>query len=251
MNPLGIGAILFLCMLGGALGGMGVREFLPRHHMTKETEDIVRLTAGTLATLTALTVGLLIASAKSSFDTKSTELTRSAADLVMVDRQLSHYGPETKQARDLLRRYTVSKIDATWPQETSHPVAHADSWRLFEELQDELRALTPVNDPQRWLQARALQVTGDLAQSRWLLDVQKGSSISAPFVLILIFWLIIIFGSFGLFAPRNATAVVALAVCSLSITGAVFLILEMDQPSEGLIYFSSAPMREALTQLGR
>src|SRR6185295_18867042 len=110
MIPVVIGAILFLCMLGGALGGMCVRANLPEHHLTKETEDVVRLTAGTLATLTALTVGLLIASAKSSFDTKNNELTKSAADLILVDRQLGHYGPETKETRDLLRRYAAWRI---------------------------------------------------------------------------------------------------------------------------------------------
>jgi hypothetical protein len=251
MNPIVIAAILFLCMLGGALGVMRLRENLPEHHMTKETEDVVRLTAGTLATLTALTVGLLIASAKSSFDTKNNELTQSAANLVLVDRQLSRYGPETKEARDLLRRYVVWRIDATWPQESSHPVEKRDGWRLLEEVQDRVQTLTPVNDPQRRLQARALEVSGDVAHFRWLLDVQRASSISAPFLLILVFWLIIIFASFGLFAPRNGTATVSIVVCALSIAGAIFLILEMDQPFEGLIYFSSSPMREALTQLGR
>jgi hypothetical protein len=251
MNPFVIGAILFFCMLGGAFGGMRLRENLPEHHMMKETEDVVRLTAGTVATLTALTVGLLIASAKSSFDTKNSELTQFAADLILIDRQLSHYGPETKEARDLLRRYALWRIDATWPQEASHPLENPEGWKLLEEAQDMVRALTPVNDPQRSLQASILEVSGDVAHVRWLLDVQRGSSISRPFLVILNFWLVIIFMSFGLFAPRNPIVVMAMVVCSLSITAAIFLILEMDQPFEGLIYFSSAPIREALTQLGQ
>src|SRR5262245_13919188 len=119
MTPLIFGAILFACMAGGALGGMRLRAWLPDHHIAKETEEVVKVTAGTVATLTALTLGLLIASAKTAFDTKEAELTQFAADLVLMDHRLSHYGPETKVARSLLRRYTISKIEATWPQESS------------------------------------------------------------------------------------------------------------------------------------
>jgi hypothetical protein len=246
-----MGATLFVCMVGGALGGMLLRARLPDHHVSKETEDIVRLTAGTVATLTALTLGLLIASAKNAFDTKEAELTQFAADLVLIDRGLSHYGPEAKAARSLLRRYAASKIEAMWPHESSDPGQAADRWSLMEAMQDELRTLTPADDAQGWLRDKALDASADMAKTHWLLDVQKGSSIVEAFVLVLVLWLVIMFVSFGLFAPRNATAIVALLVCSLSIAGAVFLILEMDQPLEGLVYFSSAPMREALAQLGR
>jgi hypothetical protein len=251
MSPLVIAAIMFVSMVGGALGGMRLRARLPDHHISKETEEIVRLTAGTVATLTALTLGLLIASAKTAFDTKEGELTQFAADLVLIDRRLSHYGPETKAARSLLRRYAVSKIETMWPQESTDPVHAADHWSLMETMQDELRALTPANDAQGWLRGKTLDTIADMAQTHWLLDVQRGSSVAGPFVLVLVLWLVIMFVSFGLFAPRNATASVALIVCSLSIAGAIFLILEMDQPLEGLVYFSSAPMREALAQLGR
>ena len=251
MSPLAIGATLFVCMVAGALGGMRLRARLPDHHISKETEEIVKLTAGTVATLTALTLGLLIASAKTAFDTKEAELTQFAADLVLIDRRLSHYGPETQAARSLLRRYAASKIETMWPQESSDPAQASDHWGLVERMQDELRALTPANEAQAWLRDKALDAGADMAQIHWLLDVQRGSSVAGPFVLVLALWLVIMFVSFGLLAPDNATAVVALIVCSLSIAGAMVLILEMDRPLEGLIYFSSAPMREAVAQLGR
>jgi hypothetical protein len=247
----GIGAIIFACVFGGGLGGMWLRRVVPEHHLTKETEDAVKLGMGTIATLAALVVGLLVASAKSAFDTKDTEIRRFSANLILLDRQLAHYGPDAREAHDLLRRYAAFAIDATWPDEASHPVDDPHGWILLEDVQDTLRALAPRDDAQRWLQARALQISGDLASSRWLLDVQKGTAIRAPFLVMLVFWLAVIFASVGVFAPRHATMVAALFVCSLSVAGALFLILEMDQPFEGLLHISSAPMREALANLGR
>ena len=200
-------------MSGGALGGMLVRRLLPVHHLTKETEDVVRLAIGVIATMCALVVGLLLASAKGY-------------------RQMAHYGAETKEARDLLQRYTEIKIDAIWPREASHPVVpDTNSWRLLEDVQDKLRALTPANEAQRWLKDRALQLSGELSRTRWLPREQLQTSLPKPFMVVLIFWLAVIFGSFGLFAPGNSTVTMALFVCALSIAGAIFLILEMDAPS--------------------
>jgi hypothetical protein len=230
---------------------MFIREALPKHHLTGETENVVKLAIGVIATMSALVLGLLLASAKGSFDIRDSEIRRLCANLILLDRQLVHYGPETKEARDLLRRYTTLKIDATWPDEASQPVKDANTWALLEEIQDKLRALAPQNDSQRWLKERALQVSGDVAQIRWLLREQSEGSIPVPFLLILVFWLTIIFTSFGLFAPQNATAIAALFVCSLSVAGAVFLILELDRPFAGVIHISSAPARDTLAQLSQ
>ena len=128
MIPLGIGAIIFACVFGGALGGMFLRTRVPEHHLTKETEDSVKLGMGMIATLAALVIGLLVASAKSSFDTKDAELRQFSANLILLDRQLVHYGPEASEARALLRRYTAFKIDSTWPDEASHRVDDPDGW---------------------------------------------------------------------------------------------------------------------------
>jgi hypothetical protein len=122
---------------------------------------------------------------------------------------------------------------------------------LLEDVQDRLRALAPQGDAQRWLQARALQISADLARARWLLVEQMEASIPEPLLVIVVFGLTILFTSFGLFAPRNATVTAALFVCALSVAGSIFLILEMEQPFGGLIQISSDPMRDALAHLGK
>jgi hypothetical protein len=251
MTPLRIAAIAFLCVFGGALGGMSLRTRVPEDQLTKETEDAVTLGTGMIATLAALVTGLLVASAKSSFDTKDAELARFSANLILLDRQLVHYGPEAREARDLLRRYTVYKIDSTWPGEASHRVDEPDGWTLLEDVQDKVRDLTPRGRCAALAPGTGAADQQRLASTRWLLDVQQGTAIRIPFLVMLVFWLTIIFISFGIFAPRHATMITALFVFSLSVAGALYLILEMDRPFHGLIRLSSAPMREALTRLSQ
>ncbi|HME61220.1 MAG TPA: hypothetical protein VKH62_08205, partial [Candidatus Binatia bacterium] len=111
--------------------------------------------------------------------------------------------------------------------------------------------LSPKNDSQRWLQSEALRVGRDIMETRWLVVGGLGSSVPVLFVVVVVFWLTILFGSFGLFAPRNATVISVLFLCALSVAGSIFLILEMDHPFDGLMKVSSAPIRYALTELGR
>ena len=118
-------------------------------------------------------------------------------------------------------------------------------------LYDKVQALSPKDDAQRSLQAEALSLVISLGQTRWLIAAQRANSVSVPLLAVLIFWLTIIFISFGLFAPRNATAIATLLVCALSVSGAIFLILEMYSPYAGLIHVSAAPLRAALAHLGQ
>jgi hypothetical protein len=251
MDAFDMGAVVLACVFGGALAGMLIRRSLPEHHLAKATEDAVKLGTGMIATMSALVLGLLLASAKSAFDTKDAEIKHFSTDLILLDRNLERYGPEVKEARDLLQRYTVYQIDSTWPDEASQPPEDGNGWMLLENVQDRVRALAPGNDAQRWLQARALQISGDLSETRWLLHVQMGNPIAEPFLVILVLWLSIVFVNFGLFAPSNGTAIAALFACAFSIAGAIFLILELAHPFRGLLVVSSGPMREALALLGQ
>jgi hypothetical protein len=253
MSPLAISLIVFACIFGGILLGMFLRTLLPEHHVSEESKDAVKLGIGMIATLAALVLGLLIASAKGTFDTMSSGLRQTGARVILLDRVMAQYGPETNEARDLLRRAVAAVIALRWPEERSRTaVSEARGGRAnIEAVQEKLRQLSPRTDAQRWLQSRALQISGDIAEGRWLLIEQMGqSSIPMPFLVILVFWLTIIFATFGLFSPRNTTVIVVLLVCALSAAGSLFLILELDAPSGGLIKVSSAPLRNALIHLG-
>ena len=250
MSSLAISGIVFGCIFGGALLGLAIRALLPEPHLAADSKDLVKLGMGLIATMSALVLGLLIASAKGSFDAQRSELTQISANVIFFDRILARYGPETKEARELLRSSVVNALDRIWPEDSSRP-SQVEGTAASEAIFDRILELSPKNEAQRTLQAQALKLATDVAQMRWLLFAQRGSSIPTPFLAILVFWLTIIFASFSLFAPANATVIATLLVCALSVSGAIFLILELDRPFAGFIQISSAPLRNALEQLGR
>ena len=251
MSSIAISSIVFACVFGGAILGMFVRAVLPQHHLSSESKDVVKLAMGLVATLSALVLGLLIASAKGSYDAQSSELTQMSAKVVLLDRVLAHYGPETKETRDLLHDSVARILDQTWSgSHTSTSQLEAPSGGA-EILLDRIQALTPKDDAHRALQVQAISITLDLGQTRWLQYAQGSSWISMPLLIVLVFWLTIIFISFGLFAPANGTVFAGLFVSALSVSAAILLILELYSPYSGLIQLSSAPLHNALTQLGK
>jgi hypothetical protein len=206
---------------------------------------------GMVATTAALVLGLLVASAKNFYDTQSTELTQMSANVVLLDRVLAHYGPETKEARDLLRGAVARTLELIWHQDHQQHSQMEPRAAGGEILYDKIQALSPKNDAQHALQAQASSMAIDLGKMRWLMFEQGTDSISLPLLAVLVFWLAIVFTSFGLFAPTNPTVIATLFLCALSVSAAIFLILEMYTPFEGLIQISNAPLRNALAHLGQ
>ena len=252
MNPLIIGLVAFACVFGAALFALLLRPVLPQHHLNEESRDVVRAVTGMIATLAAMVLGLLVASAKNSYDTINAEFRRTASEIILVDRVLGQYGLETREVRELMRRAYAAKIEqifSTDVAERSKLVAPQDA-DAVEDVETMIRQLAPKNDTQRGLQSRALQIIGELAQAHWLLVEQAGSSIPVPFLAVLVSWLAAIFASFGLFARRNATALTTLFIGALAVSTSILLIEDLDQPFTGLLRMSSAPMRSALTHLG-
>jgi len=254
MNSTWISLIIFVCVFGGAFLGLFLRTVLPGHHLSEEARDAVKLGAGLVATLTALVLGLLISSSKGSFDATNTMITQSGAKILMLDRVLANYGSETKEIRDILRRFFSSRVAKIWPKEIGKLLPGTDSSTKFidmEDIQASLRALVPRSDLQRSFQAQAINISDDLLQLRWLLFEQLQTSLPPMFLGVLLFWLTILFACFGLLAPRNGTVIVVFLVCAISVAGAIFLILEMEKPLTGAMKISSAPMVKTLGRLGK
>jgi hypothetical protein len=251
VSSLAISGLVFACVFGGALLGMVLRTVLPEQHKSAETKSLMNLGMGLIATMAAVVLGLLIAAAQSSYGTQLGELQQLSANVVFLDRVLGHYGPEAKNVRELLRQAVVSVLAQMWPGDEAQPGQLEVRGLRAETLYNQIQELAPQTDVQRSLQTQALSLAVTLAQTRWLMIEQKGSSIPMPFLVVLVFWLAIIFLSFGLSAPPNTTVIVTLLVCALSLAGALFLILELDQPFAGWIQIPSAPLRAALGRLGQ
>ena len=252
MSSLALSCIVFTCVFGGAVCGIFLRRVLPPDHLSADSKDVVKLGMGLVATMAALVLGLLVSSAKSFYDAQSTELTEMSAKVILLDRLLAQYGPETKEARDLVRGTVADSIDRIWPQERTQPSKlGAPSTTGPAALIGYIQALSLKDDGKGSIQAQALSIVIGLTQTRWLMYEQGANSVSQPMLVILVFWLTAIFVSFGLFAPRNATVVIALFAAGLSVSGAILLILEMYAPFGGLIEISSGPLRATLAQLGK
>ena len=250
MSPLAISLIAFVLVFAGALIGMYVRSVLPEGHLQEDVKDIVRLSTGLIGTIAALVLGLLIASAKSSYDARNTQIKQITSNIILLDALLEQYGSDARNLRVILRGAIDPMADRVWNEgsnDKSAPFAATSQALAFVK---EVQELEPNNEAKRALQARVINAIADLSQSRLALFAQAHDSIPAPFLAILIFWLAIIFVSFGLFVQATRIVIVTFVVGALSVSGAIFLILEMDRPFAGLLQISSEPLRHALAPLG-
>ena len=241
------------CIISGVLLGFWLRHLIPDQHLNEASKDTIKLGAGMVATVSALVLGLLVASAKSKFDTMEEEITQRGAKIIFLDRLLGDYGPETKATREQLRLTAAATIDILWPNEN----IGAPRMDLYERLngmqltQMTLLKVTPTTPAQRELYAMAQRLLTDLRQSRWVLIERAQRAIPIPFLIVLLFWLTVLHISFGLFAPRNPTVTVVLLISALSVSAAIFIILDMSHPLQGVITVSSEPLRKALEHLGQ
>jgi hypothetical protein len=247
MTPLAVSCVIFLLVLGGILAGARLRRLLPDHHLSKETQDVVRLGAGLIATIAALVLGLLIGGAKGSFDTRNTQVKQLTANIILLDNLLSQYGPEAAPLRIQVRSAINPLIERLWHEKiTSEPfTVNSEGEKTYLGI----LALSPKTEIQRSLQARATQVANDVAQTRFLLFAETENQIPKPFLGILVFWLFIIFLSFSLFSDLNGTGLAFLCVFGLSASCAIYLILELNEPFTGLMRISDIPLRNSLAPL--
>jgi len=249
MNTLALSCLIFVLTLGGILLGALLRRALPEHHLSEDSQDVVRLGVGLIATIAALVLGLLIAAAKTSFDTQSTQITQITADIILLDNLLAEYGPEARPIREQMRSIISPLADRLWREKQASTTAPFEFSATGEKAYLAIQALSPQNDLQRSLQARAAQVSTDLVQTRLVLFAETSNVIPTPFLVILVLWIVIIFASFSLFADLNLTVFTCLSLFALSASCAIFLILELSQPFSGLMMISSEPLRNALGPL--
>jgi Protein of unknown function (DUF4239) len=252
MSPVADAFVVLASVFGSGVIGLSLRRFLPEQQLNESSVGMVRLCTGVLATLTALVLGLLVASAKANYDRVSDEVTQAAAAIVLLDRTLAQFGSQTNEARSLLRTAVASAVDTVF-SESGRGVADLDDPKRLatgERLETEIRKLTPENDVQRTLQARALGLSNEIAKLRLLTVTQAEGSIPAAFLILLVLWLAIMFAGFGLVTSGNPTVIVALFLCALSLAGAVFMVEELNRPLEGMMKTSGAPLRYALTHIG-
>jgi hypothetical protein len=252
LGALAVSVAAAILMLVGACIGILLRRSLPDHHLNEHSKDIVRLGSALVATITALVLGLLITSAKNTYDLQRNEVRQIAAKMVLLDNQLKRYGPEALPARALQRQALAPIVDRIWGQHalTSTPGAPFQPGVEGDMVYAAIEALAPQNDLQHTLKLRALATTAAITESRVLLFEESEGGVPKTLLAVVVFWLTILFAGFTLFSPINPTSAGVLVVISLSAAGAIFLILELNDPFGGLMQLSSEPLRKALGVLG-
>jgi hypothetical protein len=226
-----------------------LRDNLPEHHLSPETKDLVKVGFGLVGTMTALLLGLLVASGKSSYEVHRAEVTEIAADTILLDRTLAHYGPEATELRAMLKVIAGNMLRLMWSQEpvSRRPLVATNAEALYDKIQD----LTPRTEKQHKLQLQAEEIALRVGRTRYVLIEQGESSMTRAFLVVVIFWLTLLFASFALFAPRNGTATATLVLSAMAVSGAIFLILGLDHPFQGVIQIPKTAMIQAYENLGK
>ena len=247
-----ISLIVFACVFCGTFVGTFVGLKLPGRYLDEDAKDAIKLALGVMVMMSALVLSLLVSSAKSSYDLKRTQLTQIAADVIQIDRFLALYGSEANNARNALRDWVTNLADQI--QRSGGDQSKRESHNVrsgAKDLYQTLEALSPRDEEQKSLKAQALGASFEVAKIRALALAQQSTSIPLAFLVILVFWLVVLFAGFGLFAPLNLATVTALAICNFSVSAAIFLILQMDRPFVGVMRISVEPLRNALEAIGR
>ena len=254
--------IVLLLLCASAAAGFWVRPLIPEAHRSAESAALIRLIVGMLVTFAAIVLGLLTTSVKDAFDAADHHRGQYAAQLTELDGCLRNYGPDAGPIRRQLRDYTAGVIASTWPSEplpagvdrpdtAGMPIVGESQalGRILDSVDLDIRRLQPADAFHTRLAADCAAYFGEAVKRRWVLIEEAHGSISQPFLRVLVFWLMVVFASFGLFAPRNGMVLVAVTLCAVCLTSAIFVILDMDLPYGGLFSISSQPMRDALAHM--
>jgi hypothetical protein len=249
---------VLLCVSAGI--GRLIRPRLPEAHRQRETVEAMQLMIGILVTFTALVLGLLTASVKGAYDEAGHDLQDYALQLTQLDQCLRDYGSGAEAGRDILRSYTAELIASTWKSEPPPAGVHISdisgipsvgpSPVLATRLNSvylELRHLQPADPFHAGVRDDCIAYYRGVVRARQIAIEDDRSPISTPLYLILVFWLMVIFGAFGLAAPRNGLSLIGIALCAVSLSLAIFVISGLSHPY--FVAFSSGDMRTALAHM--
>jgi hypothetical protein len=246
-NSLIIGLSVLAFILAGTFAGAEIRNRLPAHHLTDETKSLVSVSTAVVATVSALVLGLLISNANTRFTQLGGEVTAMSAEILRLDHILRRYGADAEPARSKLLQYAEQKADDLFPNDpTNVRLSDPSTYEQLQQLEDKILALRPANPRDQWWFGQAMVLAAKIGDSRWLLAQQVGQGTPKAFVALLVFWLALLFASFGLFAPRNLTSAIILMLCAIAVAGAVGMFLELEQGFGGLVHISPQPMRQAV-----
>lgn len=251
MHSLAVSLLVFAIIFAGAIAGMVIRRAAPDDHFVPDAKDTVRLAIGLIVTMTGLVLGMLVSSAKTFYDSEKNQVAEMASQVILLNDLLTAYGPETQQTRIEARQFVEESVNRVWPKEKSRlfqlrPANNDES--VFKQLQ----LLVPKNDSQASIKVQLMASLLSLKKTYWLMYLQsEQTSMPIPLMAVVTSWLVAIFISFGIFAPRNSTVIITLIVCALAASAAILIIVSMYSPFTGILKISPVAVRDALQQMAK
>lgn len=238
-------------MIGGVAVGSLLRDRLPEHHLADRPAGVIKSGVGLISTLAALILGLLISTAKISYDSTASQVSQIGSDLVLLDQLLAEYGPAARGAREALRDQSEALATGIWASNSRlghHAFMTSDAWRRFSIAIDQL---LDSNSQQRNVRKQVDEVVSRSAQARVRLFSDAGSKLPTPFLVLLILWLTIIFASYSILGEMNLTVKIFVFLFALSSAGTLFLISELNSPFSGLLRLSQVQISQALAPISQ
>jgi hypothetical protein len=251
MSSAAVSFVVFALVFTGAIVGMALRRALPQEHLAEDAKDTMRLAVGLVAAMTGLVLGMLVSSAKTYYDGQRSKVAEMSAEVILLDNALAVFGHDGESLRKVTRQSVGDAVDRIWPKEKSR-LAELRPKNNDDIANAQLQLLIPKNDEQVYAKTQVASLMQSLRRSYWLMFLEsEQATIPLPLLSVVTLWLVAIFISFGIFAPRNWTVIATLIICALSVSGAIFIIMEMYSPFSGVLRVSSAAVRDAMEQLAR
>jgi hypothetical protein len=240
----------FTLILLSIAGGLWLRYKLPEDHLSGDSKDVIRLATALIGTMAAVVLALLFASTRGTYEHTNSNVARLTAGVLELDTILKEYGgPDSKVLRQALRDDVKFMVAGIWRDDAAPTADLLRPVSQEETVMYRLRTLVPRTPVQGSLQARALQVSVDVDQTRLILFAQPEDTLAKPFITVLVLWLCFIFASFSMSSKANVTLVVVLVTCAFTASTAIYLILELEQPFDGLLQISNRGLTGALGPL--
>ena len=249
MHSLVVSFVVFLLVFIGATVGMRLRRALPLDHLGADTKDTMRLAIGLVVTMTSLVLGMLVSSGKTFYEGQKNVVAQMSSDIILLDNLLESFGPESKDLRVQLRHTLEDSIDRIWPNKDSQ-LSELKPKDFSRNINAQVDVLVPKNATEASAKAQIVTTVQGLKKTYWLMFLNsEQTSVSIPLLMVVTFWLVTIFISFGIFAPPNSTVMLTLLICALAVSAAIFIIMDLYSPFSGVMRISPVALRDALSQM--
>lgn len=250
MRELVLPSLVFVSLVVASLGAMVIVHRLPAHHHSDDTHTVIKQAATVFVLMASVLLGLLVNTSNNTFDSADRDVHAFATELILLDRALRTYGPETGETRKHLLAYAERALETRWPKTGSPLIEDPLAQQLLDSVESSLRAIQVPPDRADLMRIAASRMQ-KVVELRWTLIGAAEGTIYTPLFFMLLAWLILVFGSVGFNAPNNPVVVLTLVVSAFVIALSIYLVLEMDRPFEGPVRVSATAMKQAIAEMRR